>query len=208
MRWRRRWRPAPTSSAAAPTGAAMAHVLDVAAAAGRPVDLHMDETLDPGVLHLAALAALVIDTGFPHGVTASHCCSLGMQPPEVQADVSDAVAAAGIAVVTLPQTNLYLQARGWTTAPPRGLTAVHPLLAAGVTVAAGADNLQDPFNLVGRGDLTEEPWFASGPGRAGRSRPGTAAASHRGRPSSAPTTGPPAAGTSPSGGRTGAARPR
>ena len=36
------------------------------------------------------------------------------------------MAAAGIAVVTLPQTNLFLQARGWATAPPRGLTALRP----------------------------------------------------------------------------------
>jgi cytosine deaminase len=133
--------------------AAMAHVLEVAVATGRDVDLHMDETLDAGVLHLAELARMV--DGFPHRVTASHCCSLGMQPMEVQAEVSAAVAAAGIAVVTLPQTNLFLQARGWATAPPRGLTAVRVLLDAGVTVAAGADNLQDPFNLVGRADPLE-----------------------------------------------------
>jgi cytosine deaminase len=133
--------------------AAMAHVLEVAAATGRDVDLHMDETLDPEVLHLAELATMV--AGFEHRVTASHCCSLGMQPAGVQAEVSAAVAAAGIAVVALPQTNLFLQARGWTTAPPRGLTALRPLLEAGVTVAAGADNLQDPFNLVGRADPLE-----------------------------------------------------
>ena len=33
---------------------------------------------------------------------------------------------------------------------PRGLTAITTLREAGVTVAAGADNLQDPFNPVGR----------------------------------------------------------
>ena len=135
--------------------AAMEHVLELVAAAGLPVDLHMDETLDPGVLHLPELAALVATSGFPHHVTASHCCSLGMQPLAVQVEVSKVVAAAGIAVVTLPQTNLFLQARGWTTAPPRGLTAIRPLLDAGVTVAAGADNVQDPFNLVGRADPLE-----------------------------------------------------
>ena len=38
---------------------------------------------------------------------------------------------------------------------PRALTAVKALRAAGVNVAAGADNLQDPFNPVGRGDPLE-----------------------------------------------------
>ena len=33
---------------------------------------------------------------------------------------------------------------------PRGLTAVRALREAGVVVAAGADNLQDPFNPLGR----------------------------------------------------------
>ena len=54
-----------------------------------------------------------------------------------------------------PRRNLFLQARGQRTAPPRGLTAVASLLEAGVNVAAGGDNLQDPFNTVGRADPLE-----------------------------------------------------
>jgi cytosine deaminase len=52
-------------------------------------------------------------------------------------------------VVTLPQTNLWLGGRDRHPVP-RGLTAIGALRAAGVTVAAGADNLQDPFNPLGR----------------------------------------------------------
>jgi cytosine deaminase len=72
-----------------------------------------------------------------------------------QAEVAAAVAEAGIGVVALPQTNLFLQSRGRPVAPPRGLTAVHALASAGVVVCAGADNLQDPFNAVGRADPFE-----------------------------------------------------
>jgi len=97
----------------------------------------------------------VAKTGFPQPVTASHCVSLGMQPHGVQQEVAMEVAAAGVGVVTLPQTNLYLQGRDVRMAQPRGLTAIRPLLEAGVTLAAGADNLQDPFNLVGRADPME-----------------------------------------------------
>ena len=130
-------------------------VLDAATDAGLPVDLHVDETLDPSMLSLRALAAAVRDRGFPHPVAASHCVSLGVQAPAVQAAVAAEVAAAGIAIVTLPQTNLFLQARQQAEAPPRGLTAIAALVEAGVTVAAGADNLQDPFCTVGRGDPLE-----------------------------------------------------
>ena len=55
----------------------------------------------------------------------------------------------------LPQTNLFLQGRDHQQATPRGLTAIAALREAGVLVAAGADNVQDPFNLVGRSDPLE-----------------------------------------------------
>ncbi len=129
--------------------------LRAAAETGTRIDLHVDETLDASMLTLRDLARRVIDTGFGASVTASHCVSLGMQTPEVQAEVSALVAEAGISIVTLPQTNLYLQGRGFPTATPRGLTAIRPLLDAGALVCAGADNVQDPFNLVGRSDPLE-----------------------------------------------------
>jgi cytosine/creatinine deaminase len=122
---------------------------------GRPLDLHSDETLDATVLNLPELAEIVVSSGFRHGATASHCCSLGMQSAKVARRVAEQLAAAGVSVVCCPQTNLFLQARGHASASPRGLTALRALRRAGVTVAAGGDNLQDPFNAVGRGDPLE-----------------------------------------------------
>ncbi|HSL56259.1 MAG TPA: amidohydrolase family protein [Acidimicrobiales bacterium] len=129
--------------------------LDAAGEAGLPLDLHVDETLDPAVLGLRDLARRVAETGFDRGATASHCVSLGVQPEAVQREIAAEVAAAGVAVVTLPQTNLFLQARGVVESAPRGLTGLRPLLDAGVTVAGGADNVQDPFCAVGRSDPLE-----------------------------------------------------
>lgn len=135
--------------------ATTALLLEAARQLGVPVDLHTDETLDPDVLTVADLARLVLDMGVGAGVTASHCVSLGMQEPPCQKNVAADLAAAGVSVVALPQTNLYLQARGVTTAPARGLTAVRPLLDAGVNVAGGADNVRDPFCRLGRLDAME-----------------------------------------------------
>ncbi|WCB94609.1 Pterin deaminase [Baekduia alba] len=137
-----------------PVGATAA-ALDAAELAGTPIDLHSDETLDPRALAVRDLARMVVERGFVAGAVASHCVSLGVQTPEVQALVARELADAGVAVVALPQTNLYLQAREVAAAPPRGLTAVRALLDAGVTVAAGADNVRDPFNCVGRSDPLE-----------------------------------------------------
>jgi cytosine deaminase len=136
-----------------PAGAIDA-LLDLAARFGLAVDLHTDETLDPEVLTLRLLVERV-RAGFPHRVTASHCVSLGAQPPAVQDAIAAGLAEARIGIVTLPITNLYLQGRHPTQPAPRGLTAIRALLAAGVTVAAGGDNLRDPFNPVGRADPLE-----------------------------------------------------
>ena len=125
-------------------------LLAIAAEHGVGVDLHVDETLDGSVLGLVDLIELVESSGFPHPVTASHCVSLGVQPVERQRAIAAAAAAVGVSVVTLPMTNLYLQGRDQPAAMPRALTAVGALREAGAVVAAGADNLQDPFNPLGR----------------------------------------------------------
>lgn len=135
--------------------ACMTTVLDAAEAAGVPVDLHMDENTDPASRDLAALAADVAARRFPLPVTASHCVSLGIQPPDEARRTAAAVADAGIAVVANPQTNLYLQGRDQPVATPRGLTAVRALLDAGAVVAGGGDNVRDPFNPMGRADALE-----------------------------------------------------
>ena len=119
------------------------------------LDLHVDETLDAGMLSLRNLAKRVINKAPAFSVTASHCVSLGMQSTKVQKQVSRLVAEANIAIVTLPQTNLFLQGREHQMAMPRALTALGALRAAGVTVLAGGDNLQDPFNPMGRADPLE-----------------------------------------------------
>ncbi len=133
----------------------MAYAFDIADEAGLPIDLHTDETLDADELGVLDMATHVLDTGFPNRVAASHCVSLGVQTPEVQRAASRHIAEAAITVIPNPQTNLYLQARGKPTATPRGLAALRPLLEAGALVTAGADNVQDPYNLVGRSDPLE-----------------------------------------------------
>lgn len=127
-------------------------LLAIAAEHAAPLDLHTDETLSAGAACLDHLADHVRRAGFPYRVTASHCVSLGARAGARAREVAADLAAAGIAVVCCPATNLYLQGRGHPPPVPRGLTALRPLLDAGVTVAGGGDNMQDPFNPLGRGD--------------------------------------------------------
>ena len=139
--------------------AELTRALDVAEAYGLPVDLHADEVTDVDLpddeLDIVELARQTLDRGIEAPVTASHCVRLGMLPPHRLGGVLERVARAGLRVVTLPITNLYLQGRDATHAAPRGLTAVRAILAAGIPLAAGADNVRDPFNPAGRADPFE-----------------------------------------------------
>ena len=133
-------------------------LLDVAERHGLPVDLHADEQTDlpaDGPLDIEDMARQVLDRGLTGRVTASHCVRLGVLPPERLTPVLDLVARAGLGIVTLPITNLYLQGRESTHLVPRGLTAVRRILDAGIPLAAGADNVRDPFNPMGRSDPFE-----------------------------------------------------
>ena len=169
--------------------------LEAATDAGLGVDLHVDETLDPQVRTLADLARGVLERGFTHPVTASHCVSLGMMAEPDQREIAALVAEAGIGVVTLPQTNLFLQSRGRRTAPPRGLTALGALTEAGVRVAGGGDNLQDPFNLMGRGDPFETASLLVTAGHLlPASGPGGSLGRGQGRDGTSPCGGPPRCG--------------
>ena len=137
-----------------PAGA-VEYLHSLAAGSGLPLDLHADENLDPASRDLELLADHMLRTGSDVSAVASHCVSLSMRPESEQRMVARKAAAAGISVVCLPQTNLYLQANGIRTAPPRALAPVRVLLEEGVNVCACGDNLQDPFNPMGRADPLE-----------------------------------------------------
>ena len=134
---------------------AVEFLLGLATDTGLPLDLHADENMRSDSSDLEHLADIVITENFSHQMNASHCVALSTKS-EIDIDrVSEKVAAAGITITALPQTNLFLQERGVSSNPARAITPIHRLQHAGVVVAAGADNLQDPFNLVGRGDPLE-----------------------------------------------------
>ncbi|WP_307812130.1 amidohydrolase family protein [Lacisediminihabitans changchengi] len=127
-------------------------LLAVAERRGVGVDMHTDESLT-GAPTLGELARIVRDWETP--VSAGHCVRLGTLEPAELADVITEVLASDIGIISLPITNLYLQGWQQPVSTPRGLTALRALLDAGVRVAAGADNVRDPFNPVGRSDALE-----------------------------------------------------
>lgn len=135
--------------------AEVARAVRFAEQAGIGIDLHTDETLDPDSLDLLDLAEMTAQWPAHMIRSAGHCVSLAMQPADRLARVLDAVAAAGVSIITNPLTNLYLQGWQHPVATPRALPPLAAILDAGVVLAAGGDNVQDPFNPLGNADMVD-----------------------------------------------------
>ena len=138
-------------------GPALDRIFTLARDRNLDLDFHADETANPNSNGLEAIAEATIRFGWQGRVTAGHCCSLARRTKALAEHTIARVAAAGVAVVSLPMCNMYLQDRqtGGQTPHWRGITLVKELAAAGVPVAIASDNTRDPFYAYGDLDPVE-----------------------------------------------------
>lgn len=124
---------------------------------GLDLDFHADETADVAAIALSRIAAAALRSGFEGRILVGHCCSLARQPEKTVLETLDAVARAGISVVSLPMCNMYLQDRRADATTPRwrGVTLVHEMAARGINVSVASDNTRDPFYAYGDLDPLE-----------------------------------------------------
>jgi len=132
-------------------------VFRTAIAHGLDLDFHADETDNVDAVSLKKIAEAALRHGFEGNILVGHCCSLARQPDADVLDTLDKVARAGIAVVSLPMCNLYLQDRrhDGTTPRWRGVTLLHEMKARGIPVSVASDNTRDPFYAYGDLDMLE-----------------------------------------------------
>jgi cytosine/creatinine deaminase len=136
--------------------AALDLIYQAANAHGLDVDFHADESdsVDARTLEEVALASL--RAGHKGRTTVGHCCSLSLQSDADRARVIARVAEAGLAIVSLPMCNMYLQDRAPGRTPRwRGVAPLHELDAAGVPALVASDNTRDPFYAYGDMDMLE-----------------------------------------------------
>lgn len=108
------------------------------------------------MLTLKSIAEAKLRNAFQGSVVVGHCCSLTQQSDDIAKATIDKVAEAGLAVVSLPMCNMYLQDRHSGRTPrQRGVTLFHELAAAGVQTAVASDNTRDPFYAYGDLDCVE-----------------------------------------------------
>ena len=137
-------------------GAASVKLLcELAAAQGKLVDMHCDESDDPLSRHIETLAFETQRLGLQGRVTGSHCTSMHSMDNYYVSKLLPLIAEAGVSVVANPLINITLQGRHDSYPKRRGMTRVPELMAAGVNVAFGHDCVMDPWYSLGQGDMLD-----------------------------------------------------
>ena len=128
---------------------------ELAAAQGKLVDMHCDESDDPHSRHIESLAFETQRLGLQGRVTGSHLTSMHGMDNYYVSKLLALMAEAQVHVVANPLINITLQGRHDTYPKRRGMTRVPEQIAAGLTVAFGQDCAMDPWYSLGSGDMLE-----------------------------------------------------
>jgi cytosine/creatinine deaminase len=135
---------------------ALDRIFGLAAARSLDIDLHVDESTSPDARSLEHIALAALRHRFRGRVVVGHCCSLALVPDAELKRIIGLLGEAGIAVVSLPMCNMYLQDRSPGRTPRlRGVAPVLELDAGGIAVAVASDNTRDPFYAYGDLDMLE-----------------------------------------------------
>jgi cytosine/creatinine deaminase len=136
-------------------------VFALATAFGVDADFHVDFADEPEHLHVREIAAQTLQAGWQGRVAVGHLTELAAVPLFRQDELIAEIAGAGLGVICLPATDLYLMGRGDEANVRRGLTPVRRLLQAGVPVALASNNIRNAFTPVGTADLSHMAFVAA-----------------------------------------------
>ncbi|GLW09762.1 hypothetical protein Misp01_48910 [Microtetraspora sp. NBRC 13810] len=125
------------------------YAVALAAEHGLMVDVHCDEIDDEQSRFIEVLAAQALRTGLRDRVTASHTTAMGSYNGAYAYKLQRLLLRSGVNLVCNPMVNLHLQGRFDAYPKRRGLTRVKEMLAAGVNVAFGHDDVMDPWFPLG-----------------------------------------------------------
>jgi cytosine deaminase len=125
------------------------------------VDFHVDFFDEPEHLHVRHVLDETERQGWQGRVAVGHLTEMAALPVPDQEALVEGLAAARVGVIALPATDLYLMGRHEEVSPRRGLTPIRRLLAAGVPVALGTNNVRNPFTTVGTADLAHMALIAA-----------------------------------------------
>jgi cytosine deaminase len=121
----------------------------------RLVDVHCDEIDDEQSRFVETVAALAHRYQMGAKVTASHTTAMHSYNGAYTARLFRLLALSGINFVANPLVNIHLQGRFDDYPKRRGVTRVKELLAAGINVCFGHDDVFDPWYPLGTGNMLQ-----------------------------------------------------
>ncbi|GBG93882.1 cytosine deaminase [Ligilactobacillus salitolerans] len=119
------------------------------------VDVHCDEIDDPNSRNLEVLATQAYETGLKDRVTASHTTAMGSYNDAYTYKLFRLLGMAELNFVSNPSVNMHLGGRFDTYPKRRGLTRIKELNEAGINVSFGEDDVADPWNPLGCGNMLD-----------------------------------------------------
>ncbi len=120
---------------------------------GCAIDLHIDESQINPAAGLQQLIHALKQLKITVPITCSHSSSMGLLPSNRLRRLAEQLEIYGVNVIALPLTNAWLLGRNArATSCKRPLAPIQQLQQAGVTVAVGGDNVQDPWFPIGNFD--------------------------------------------------------
>ena len=131
---------------------------------GKPLHVHVDQFNSPDQRDTELLVDKTLEHGYQGKVVAIHSISVGAQPKAYRQELYKKMKAAGIMVVACPTAWID---NSWIAGQPddvigpihNAVTPVKEMLAAGLTVAIGADDIQDIYKPFTDGDMWTELRF-------------------------------------------------
>lgn len=122
---------------------------------GRPLDIHCDEIDDEQSRFVETVAALALKEKMASRVTASHTTAMHSYNGAYTSRLFRLLKLSGINFVANPLVNIHLQGRFDDYPKRRGITRVKELLAAGINVCFGHDDVFDPWYPLGTGNMLQ-----------------------------------------------------
>jgi cytosine deaminase len=127
-------------------------IFDLAVEFDVPVDFHVDFDLDPSWEHLSLVVAETRRRGWGGRTSVGHVTKLSALAPADRLAVARRLADAGIGLVVLPATDLFLSGRDADRVVPRGVVPAVATQVPGLAMAVATNNVVNPFTPFGDAD--------------------------------------------------------
>jgi cytosine/creatinine deaminase len=124
-------------------------VFDLAREYDVDIDMHLDSGNSPDDMDIHLVCELTEKYGLGGRVAIGHGCKYSTMPVEGFHRLARRIADAGVAVTSLPATDLFMQGRDQTDNVRRGVVDVNALVEHGVNCSISTNNVLNPFTPLG-----------------------------------------------------------